>query len=82
MRNMTRINPEGDIEWYGVDKKGNIAVFCSAGRATVPESVLFDEEKYEKLINLFGKLPCISDTYMFQALQKELFTCKSCQRFF
>lgn len=64
MRNMTRINPEGDIEWYGVDKKGNIAVFCSAGRATVPESVLSDEEKYEKLINLFGELPCISDTYI------------------
>ena len=28
-----------DVEWYGVDKNENIAVFCSAGEAYVPEFV-------------------------------------------
>ena len=42
-----------DVEWYGVDKKGNIAVFCSGGQATVPEFVCANKEKYEQLIFLF-----------------------------
>ena len=37
---MSRIESEElsmmDIEWYGVDRKGKIAVFCSAGIANIP----------------------------------------------
>lgn len=51
-----------DVEWYGVDKKGNIAVFCSGGQATVPEFVCANKEKYEQLIFLFDKFPKTSDT--------------------
>lgn len=51
-----------DVEWYGVDKKGNIAVFCSGGQAIVPESVCANKEKYEQLIILFDQLPKTSDT--------------------
>lgn len=50
-----------DIEWYGIDKKGNVAVFCSAGEANVPEFVCANRERYEQLVELFDKLPCISD---------------------
>lgn len=64
--NMIRIKFEElctiDIEWYGIDKKGNVAVFCSAGKANVPEFVCTDRERYEKLVDLFDKLPDISDT--------------------
>lgn len=51
-----------DVEWYGIDKKGNVAVFCSAGEANVPEFVCADKERYEKLVYLFDKLPVVSDT--------------------
>ena len=50
-----------DVEWYGVDRKGNVAVFCSAGEANVPEFVCADKEKYEILVELFDKLPAITE---------------------
>lgn len=51
-----------DVEWYGIDKKGNVAVFCSAGEANVPEFVCVDKKRYEELVYLFDKLPVVSDT--------------------
>lgn len=61
---MSRIESEElsmmDIEWYGVDRKGKIAVFCSAGIANVPEFVCADKERQERLIALFEKLPILS----------------------
>ena len=48
-----------DIEWYGVDRKGKIAVFCSAGIANIPEFVCADKERQERLIALFEKLPIL-----------------------
>ena len=39
-----------DVEWYGIDKKGNVAVFCSAGEANVPEFVCVDKKRYEELV--------------------------------
>ena len=50
-----------DVEWYGIDRKGNVAVFCSAGEANVPEFVCADKERYELLVEIFGKMPTISD---------------------
>ena len=51
-----------DVEWYVVDKIGNIAVFCSAGEANVPEFVCADKERCERLVDLFDRPPNISDT--------------------
>lgn len=28
-----------DMEWYGVDRQGHIAVFCSAGEGNLPKFV-------------------------------------------
>ena len=46
-----------DVEWYGIDICGNIAVFCSAGIAKVPDFVCSNKENYETLIDFFNKLP-------------------------
>ena len=51
-----------DVEWYGIDKKGNVAVFCSSGEAYVQEFVCVDKKRYEELVYLFDKLPVVSDT--------------------
>ena len=45
-----------DMEWYGVDRKGNIAVFCSAGEANLPEFVCENAERADKLIEYFHKM--------------------------
>ena len=42
-----------DIEWYGVDKNGNIAVFCNAGKANVPEFVCENRERAEEIAEYF-----------------------------
>ena len=50
-----------DVEWYGIDRKGNVAVFCSAGEANVSEFVCANKERYEQLVELFEMLPSISE---------------------
>lgn len=50
-----------DIEWYGIDNLGNIAVFCSAGYADVPEFVCGNKERAEKLVDFFDIMPHITD---------------------
>lgn len=50
-----------DIEWYGVDRRGNIAVFCSGGAANVPEFVCESMERVDRLIDFFNALPIISE---------------------
>lgn len=42
-----------DMEWYGVDKKGNIAVFCSAGEGNLPEFVCKSQERANELMEYF-----------------------------
>ena len=42
-----------DMEWYGVDRNGNIAVFCSAGEGYLPEFVCEDAERAEELMEYF-----------------------------
>lgn len=44
-----------DMEWYGTDKKGNIAVFCSAGEGYLPEFVCEDRDRADLLIDFFEK---------------------------
>ncbi len=65
---MSRIKPEElftiDVEWYGIDRKGNVAVFCSSGEANVPEFVCSSRERYELLVELFQSLPVISDVML------------------
>lgn len=45
-----------DMEWYGVDRKGNIAVFCSGGAGNLPEFVCENRERADKLIDYFDML--------------------------
>lgn len=45
-----------DMEWYGVDRQGNIAVFCSAGKGSLPEFVCEDAERADELIEYFDRI--------------------------
>lgn len=66
---MSRITTEeccfSDIEWYGIDKNGNIAVFCSGGAGNLPEFVCADKEKTDKIIAYFAELEKITDSTLF-----------------
>lgn len=53
-----------DMEWYGVDKQGNIAVFCSAGEGHLPEFVCEDAERANELIEYFDKIEKITSTIL------------------
>lgn len=48
-----------DIEWYGVDKRGQIAVFCTGGAGNVPEFVCANRERADFLAEFFGGLPSV-----------------------
>lgn len=50
-----------DLEWFAIDKKGQVAVFCSAGVANVPEFVCSDEDSTNELMELFDMLPNVSE---------------------
>lgn len=45
-----------DVEWYGVDRQGNIAVFCSGGEGNLPEFVCESKERANELIEYFDKI--------------------------
>lgn len=45
-----------DMEWYGVDRRGQIAVFCSAGVGKLPEFVCENVERADELIEYFDTL--------------------------
>ena len=49
-----------DMEWYGVDQQGNIAVFCSAGEGNLPEFICENVERADMLMELFDKMRCTS----------------------
>ena len=60
-----------DMEWYGVDKKGNIAVFCSAGEGYLPEFVCEDEERADELIEYFEILgKTTGSTLLFKGIER------------
>lgn len=39
-----------DMEWYGIDRQGNIAVFCSGGEGNLPEFVCENVERADELM--------------------------------
>lgn len=45
-----------DMEWYGVDRQGNIAVFCSGGEGNLPVFVCESKERADELIKYFDKI--------------------------
>lgn len=45
-----------DIEWYGIDAQGNIAVFCSGGTGNIPEFVCVSQEITDELIAFFRQM--------------------------
>ena len=53
-----------DAEWYGVDKKGNIAVFCSGGVGNLPEFVCESRERVDKLLDFFEVLKKITSSFL------------------
>lgn len=57
---MSRIDRDActvlDIEWYGIDRKGNMGVFCSGGVGNVPEFVCQNAEETDLLIKWFDQL--------------------------
>lgn len=58
--NMSRIHAgeceHMDMEWYGVDRQGNVAVFCSGGVGNLPEFVCENHERADELIDYFEML--------------------------
>ena len=65
---MAGISPEAlcalDVEWYGLDALGQVAVFCSGGTGIVPDFVCADQEKQERLVELSDELPANSETVL------------------
>jgi len=55
-----------DVEWYGIDRKGNIAVFLSAGTGNVPEFVCESKERAEALNAFFDSAPLICNAIVCQ----------------
>lgn len=53
-----------DMEWFGVDKCGNIAVFCSAGCGYLPEFVCEDEERAVALIEFFEQMQAFTKSVL------------------
>ena len=49
------------IEWFAIDRQGNIAVFIDGGTAFVPKYVFENKERNEQLLTLFDSLPKIND---------------------
>ena len=46
-----------DVEWYAVDRSGNIAVLLSAGSGNLPEFVCADCERTDSLTAFFEAYP-------------------------
>lgn len=45
-----------DIEWYGIDAHGHIAVFCSGGTGHIPEFICASHERTDELISFFRQI--------------------------
>ena len=53
-----------DMEWYGVDKKGHIAVFCRGGEGNLPEFVCENVERADELIEYFEQSEKITSSML------------------
>jgi len=53
-----------DMEWYGIDRQGNIAVFCSAGEGYLPEFVCESRERADELMEFFEKAEKITGSIL------------------
>mgnify|MGYP003373071169 CR=1 FL=1 len=53
-----------DMEWFGVDRQGNIAVFCSGGAGNLPEFVCESEERAGELIESFDEIEKITSSIL------------------
>ena len=53
-----------DIQWYGIDKEGNIAVFCTGTAGNLPEFVCESSERADKLTDYFEKLEKTTDSVL------------------
>lgn len=53
-----------DMEWYGVDKMGNVAVFCSGGEGNLPEFICENVERADELIEYFDRMKKITSSML------------------
>lgn len=53
-----------DMEWFGVDRHGHIAVFCSGGVRNLPEFVCESEERADELMESFEKIGKITSSIL------------------
>ena len=53
-----------DVEWYAVDRFGNIAVLLSAGSGNLPEFVCADCERTDSLIAFFEAYPKTTESVL------------------
>ena len=58
-----------DMEWYGIDRQGNIAVFCSGGEGNLPEFVCENVERADELMEYFDKFERITDSVVVFMIQ-------------
>ena len=58
-----------DMEWYGIDRQGNIAVFCSGGEGDLPEFVCENVERADELMEYFDKFERITDSVVVFMIQ-------------
>ena len=58
-----------DMEWYGIDRQGNIAVFCSGGEGNLPEFVCENVERADELMDYFDKFERITDSVVVFMIQ-------------
>lgn len=54
-----------DLDWYAVDKQGNIAQFLTGGHRLLPPSFSLDRELSEKLTDYFDNLPFTEGDFVF-----------------
>lgn len=64
-----------DMEWYGVDRKGNIAVFCSGGVGNLPEFVCENRERADELIDYFDILEKMTSSVLMFSQSRDAQQC-------
>jgi hypothetical protein len=55
------ICPGPDLDWFAVDKRGNVAAFCNAGFASVPLSVFSSYTLYIRTVDAIALLQKTGD---------------------
>jgi hypothetical protein len=55
---------EVEFDWYGVDRLGHVAVFCSYGRGVIPQAVKVCRDTYNALYHFMEALSEVTDAHL------------------